>query len=118
MSWQLSFGETDIILSRLNPSVPNTDSTPLPRSSEPKGAAPYSDDPDEIREEENQGPGHFEGWRMSVTICMATTGTVLMINLVLAVFEYTIYGLSGVLGPFMKGAAKGPKSSVYGVIRQ
>ena len=41
-----------------------------------------------------------------------------MINLVLAVFEYTIYGLSGVLGPFMKGAAKGPKSSVYGVIRQ
>ena len=84
-------------------------STPLLRLSDPKAALVSNNSDDGSREEEEQTPKYFQGWRMGVTLCAATTGFVLLVNVVLTVFAYTNYGQSGGLGTLQEGSCRTTK---------
>ena len=106
---------TNTFLSRLSPSVLDPDavslqscSTPLLRLPSPEAAAVENDSLG-FCEEGEQKPKYFEGWRMGVTLCAATTGTVLMINVVLTVFASIKYGLYDGFGTLQEGSCQTTK---------
>ncbi|KAF6222037.1 hypothetical protein HO133_001123 [Letharia lupina] len=54
-------------------------------------------------------PGHFQGWRMGVTLCAITTGTVLVINLIVITCVAAGDGLEGGLGTLQQGSCQKTK---------
>ena len=83
-------------------------STTMLRLSGHKAGAVNNSSFDELREE-NQKSTYFHRWRMGVTLCAATTGNVLLINVILTVIAYTKYGLSGSLGTLQEGGCRSTK---------
>ena len=54
-------------------------------------------------------PGHFQGWRMGVALCAITTGTVLVINLILITWIAAGGGHDGSLGVIQQGSCQKTK---------
>ena len=54
-------------------------------------------------------PGHFQGWRMGVTLCAITTGTVLVINLIVITWIAAGDGHDGSLGVIQQGSCQKTK---------
>ena len=81
-------------------------SAPLLELSNPNAAAVNNGPLGSFRQEELQKPKYFQGWRMGVTLCAATTGTVLVINVLLTVSASIRYGVHGGFGTIQEGSCR------------
>lgn len=60
----------------------------------------------DFREEEHRKPRYFQGWRMGVTLCATTAGTVLIVNVVLTAVAYSKYPVAGGLVTLQTGSCR------------
>ena len=62
------------------------------------------------RVEEEQKSPYFQGWRMGITLCAVTAGSVLIVNVVLNVFASIKYGVHDGLGTLQEGSCHTTKN--------
>ena len=114
----LGFGMTELMKSRPSPAVLDPDafclqssSLPLLKFPDPKTAIASDYSLSEVsEEEEDQKPKYFQGWRMGFTICAVTSGTVLMINVILTIVASTKFGLKNGIGTLQEGSCQVTKN--------
>lgn len=103
-------------MSRLSSPGPEPDAvslqayhTPLVKLSDSKAAVVSDGAPCRTCEEEDPKTKYFQGWRMGVTLCAATAGSVLTINVVLTVVAWSKFGLSSGIGTLQEGSCRTTK---------
>ena len=82
---------------------------PLVRLADPKADAVNDGSLGDFREEEQRKPRYFQGWRMGVTLCAATAGTVLIVDVVLTAVASSTYPVAGGPGTLQEGTCRKTK---------